>query len=167
MAEVQLNVNHPQVQIEMDDGSIIKMELYPEYAPITVDNFIELVDKGFYNGLTFHRIIPGFMIQGGCPLGTGTGNSGKTIKGEFRRNQVENPIAHERGIVSMARSMSMDSASCQFFIMHKEAPHLNGEYAAFGKVIKGIEVVDKIASVDREINDKPLYPVIMKKVSVI
>ena len=134
----------PIVTIEMENGGKIVCELYPETAPESVKNFISLINKGFYNGLTFHRIISGFMIQGGDPLGNGTGGSDERIKGEFAANGIDNPIAHERGVLSMARSSAPDSASSQFFIMHEAAPHLNGSYAAFGKVLSGIEVVDAI-----------------------
>ena len=133
------------VVIEMENGKKIKIELYPEIAPITVANFEKLVNQGFYNGLIFHRVIPGFMIQGGCPEGTGMGGPGWNIKGEFSSNGVKNDLKHTRGVISMARSMRPDSAGSQFFIMHEDAPHLDGQYAAFGKVTKGIEVVDKIA----------------------
>ncbi len=136
----------PIVTIEMESGGIIKAELYPEIAPITVDNFVSLIEKGFYNGLIFHRNIPGFVIQGGCPLGTGTGGPGYQIKGEFTSNGHENNLKHTRGVLSMARAMAPDSAGSQFFIMHADAPHLDGDYAAFGKVIEGMEVVDQIAN---------------------
>ena len=145
----------------------IEVELYPQFAPITVDNFAKLVNKGFYNGLTFHRIISGFMIQGGCPNGIGNGGPGYQIKGEFSANGVNNPIKHERGVISMARAMDPNSAGSQFFIMHRDAPHLDGQYAAFGKVIKGIEVVDKIASVSTDFRDKPLMPVIIDNIKII
>ena len=151
------------VVIEMENGKKIKLELDPSAAPITVENFEKLVRDGFYDGLTFHRVISGFMIQGGCPLGTGTGGPGHTIKGEFKSNGVDNPIRHTRGVISMARSMMPNSAGSQFFIMHKDAPHLDGQYAAFGKVVEGIEVVDEIAAVD---TDKPKTPVVMKKVTI-
>jgi len=153
------------VTIEMESGKKIEIELYPEVAPITVQNFIDLVNKGFYNGLCFHRVIYGFMIQGGCPEGTGTGGPGYGIKGEFARNGVENNLKHTRGVISMARSMLPNSAGSQFFIMHKDAPHLDGSYAAFGKVVSGIEVVDEIAECDTDYNDKPLDPQIMKTVT--
>ena len=130
--------------IEVEKFGTIEVELYQDLAPITVENFVKLVNKGFYNGLTFHRIIRGFMIQGGCPKGNGTGGPGYSIKGEFSANGVNNPIKHERGVISMARAMDPDSAGSQFFIMHQAAPHLDGQYAAFGKVIKGIEVVDNL-----------------------
>lgn len=135
-----------KIKIEMENGDIIKLELYPDIAPITVENFKSLVEKSFYNGLTFHRIIKGFMIQGGDPLGNGMGGSDKTIKGEFLANGVNNTLRHTRGVISMARSSYPDSASSQFFIMHEDAPHLDGNYAAFGKVTEGIEVVDSLAS---------------------
>ena len=144
----------------------IKCELYPEIAQNTVNNFISLVKKGFYNGLTFHRVIAGFMIQGGCPKGTGTGNPGYSIKGEFSSNGFKNDLKHERGVISMARSMFPDSAGSQFFIMHEDAPHLDGAYAAFGKVTEGIEVVDAIANVETGYGDRPLEPVVMEEVSV-
>lgn len=137
------NVN---IKIEMETGEVIKLELYPDIAPITVENFKSLVENSFYNGLTFHRIIKGFMIQGGDPLGNGMGGSDKTIKGEFLANGVNNTLRHTRGVISMARSSYPDSASSQFFIMHEDAPHLDGNYAAFGKVTEGIEVVDALAS---------------------
>ena len=149
----------------MNNGKTIKVELYPEIAPNTVNNFISLVQKGFYDGLTFHRVIYGFMIQGGCPYGTGTGGPGYQIKGEFAGNGFANNLAHEEGVLSMARSMMPDSAGSQFFIMHKAAPHLNGEYAAFGKVIEGMEVVDEIAECDTDFSDKPLDPQVMKHVT--
>lgn len=144
----------------------IELELYPEIAPITVQNFVDLVNKGFYNGLTFHRIIKGFMIQGGCPKGNGTGGPGYTIKGEFKSNGVDNPIKHERGVISMARAMNPNSAGSQFFIMHKDAPHLDGQYAAFGKVTSGIEVVDKVASVPTDSRDKPYKPVVIESITI-
>ena len=140
------DANKPIVTIEMESGGIIKAELYPDIAPITVENFISLIEKGFYNGLTFHRNIPGFVIQGGCPQGTGTGGPGYTIKGEFASNGVENNLQHTRGVLSMARAMDPDSAGSQFFIMHADAPHLDGDYAAFGKVIEGMDYVDQIAT---------------------
>jgi len=144
----------------------IELELYPEYAPITVENFVNLVNKGFYNGLTFHRVIKGFMIQGGCPKGNGTGGPGHSIKGEFSSNGVLNPIKHTRGVISMARAMNPNSAGSQFFIMHKDAPHLDGEYAAFGRVTKGIEVVDKVASVETNYMDKPLKPIVIESIVI-
>lgn len=152
------------VIIEFENGKQIKIELYPETAPETVANFEKLVNKGFYNGLTFHRVISGFMIQGGCPHGNGTGNSGEHIKGEFAANGFKNDLKHTRGVLSMARAADPNSASCQFFIMHKDAPHLDGSYAAFGKVVEGIEVVDEIADTETDYSDKPVTPVVMKKV---
>lgn len=154
------------VVIEMENCKKIKIELYPDKAPITVANFEKLVNEGFYNGLTFHRVISGFMIQGGDPLGNGTGGSKEKIKGEFASNGVPNDIRHVRGVLSMARSMNPNSASSQFFIMHKDAPHLDGQYAAFGKVVEGIEVVDEIASVDTDFRDKPVVPQVMKSVTI-
>ncbi len=152
------------VVIEMENGKKIKIELYPDAAPITVANFEKLVNEGFYDGLIFHRVISGFMIQGGDPLGTGTGGANKKIKGEFMANGVANPIRHTRGVVSMARAMDPNSASSQFFIMHQDAPHLDGQYAAFGKVVEGMDAVDEIASVAVGFNDKPRIPQVMKKV---
>lgn len=154
------------VTITMENGGQIKAELYPDKAPITVENFKKLVKQGFYDGLTFHRVIEGFMIQGGCPRGDGTGGPGYQIKGEFFRNGVANALKHTRGVLSMARAMAPDSAGSQFFIMHRDAPHLDGSYAAFGKVIEGIEVVDEIASVPTGAGDRPKKPVVMKKVTV-
>ena len=155
------------IRITMKNGKTMELELYPQYAPITVENFIKLAKEGFYNGLTFHRVISGFMIQGGCPLGTGTGGPGYEIKGEFLQNGVNNPLKHTRGVISMARSMMPDSAGSQFFIMHQDAPHLDGAYAAFGKVTKGIEVVDEIASVDTDWRDKPLEPQVIETIEYI
>ena len=152
------------ITITMANGKKIKIELYPDTAPITVENFIKLVRDGFYDGLTFHRVIPGFMIQGGCPNGTGTGGPGWHIKGEFASNGVENPLKHTRGVISMARAMDPDSAGSHFFIMHQDAPHLDGQYAAFGKVVEGMDVVDEIASVQTDFRDKPLKPQVMEKV---
>ena len=146
---------NPVITIQMKDGGVMKAELYPEIAPITVKNFVDLAAKGFYNGLIFHRVIPGFMIQGGDPQGTGMGGPGYTIKGEFSANGVRNDLKHTRGVLSMARAYDPDSAGSQFFIMHENSPHLDGQYAAFGKVIEGIEVVDKIASVKTNYNDRP------------
>ena len=154
------------VVIEMDNGRIIKIELDESAAPITTENFKNLVRSGFYDGLTFHRIISGFMIQGGDPKGNGTGGSGKNIKGEFASNGVKNPIAHKRGVISMARAMNPDSASSQFFIMHADAPHLDGEYAAFGHVTEGMDAVDEIAAVPTGFGDRPVTPVIMKRVYI-
>lgn len=157
---------NPIVRITMDSGKTIRLELYPEIAPITVENFLDLVNKGFYNGLTFHRIIPGFMIQGGDPSGNGTGGPGYSIKGEFKSNGVNNTVKHERGVISMARAFDPNSAGSQFFIMHKDAPHLDGEYAAFGKVIEGLEAVEEIASVETGFQDAPVKKVVMEKVEV-
>ena len=157
---------NPIVRITMNSGKTIRLELYPEIAPITVENFLDLVNKGFYNGLTFHRIIPGFMIQGGDPSGNGTGGPGYSIKGEFKSNGVNNTIKHERGVISMARAFDPNSAGSQFFIMHKDAPHLDGEYAAFGKVIEGLETVDEIASVETGFQDAPVKKVVMEQVEV-
>ena len=154
------------VVIEMENGKKIKIELYPDIAPISCENFEKLVKSGFYDGLTFHRVIPGFMIQGGCPKGNGTGGPGWTIKGEFSGNGVKNDLKHTRGVLSMARSMMPDSAGSQFFIMHEDAPHLDGQYAAFGKVIDGMEAVDEIAEVATDYNDKPTTPQVMKKVTI-
>ena len=158
-------MSNPIVTIEMENGKVIKAELYPEIAPNTVNNFLSLVNKGYYDGLTFHRVIYGFMIQGGCPNGTGMGGPGYSIKGEFASNGVKNTLTHTPGVLSMARSMMPNSAGSQFFIMHKAAPHLNGEYAAFGKVIEGMEVVDEIAEFDTDFADKPLDPQVMKRVT--
>ena len=157
---------NPIVTIEMEDGGTIKAELYPEIAPNTVNNFISLINKGYYDGVIFHRVIPGFMIQGGDPKGTGTGGPGYSIKGEFTRNGFKNDLKHDRGVLSMARTMMPNSAGSQFFIMHKNSPHLVGQYAAFGKVLEGMEVVDAIANTRRGPNDKPLTPQVMKKVTV-
>ena len=157
---------NPIVTIKIKDMGDIKAELYPEIAPITVENFVKLAGSGFYNGLTFHRIIPGFMIQGGDPEGTGMGGPGYSIKGEFAANGVPNSLIHTRGVLSMARSMMPDSAGSQFFIMHKKAPHLDGDYAAFGKVTEGMEIVNKIAEVDTDWNDRPVTPQVMKTVTV-
>ncbi len=147
---------NPIITITMENGGVIKAELYPDIAPNTVNNFISLVQKGFYNGLIFHRVIPGFMIQGGCPEGTGMGGPGYRIKGEFARNGVVNQLKHTAGVLSMARAMHPDSAGSQFFIMHAAAPHLDGEYAAFGKVTEGMDVVDAIAKVPTDYSDRPL-----------
>ena len=154
------------VVIEMDNGKQIEIELYPDIAPISCENFEKLVNQGFYDGLTFHRVIPGFMIQGGCPLGTGTGGPGWHIKGEFAANGVQNDLKHTRGILSMARASDPNSAGSQFFIMHEDAPHLDGNYAAFGKVVSGIEVVDEIAATPTDYNDKPTTPQRMKRVYI-
>ena len=152
--------------IEMEDGGVMKGELYPEIAPITVENFEKLANSGFYDGLIFHRDIPGFMIQGGDPKGIGIGGPGWTIKGEFNSNGVRNDIRHLRGVISMARAMDPNSAGSQFFIMVEDAPHLDGEYAAFGRVTEGIEEADKIVSVERDYSDKPYDPQVMKTVRV-
>ena len=159
-------MTNPIVTIKMENGGVIKAELYPEIAPNTVNNFISLINKGFYNGLIFHRVIPGFMIQGGCPKGTGTGGPGYEIPGEFSSNGFPNALRHDRGVLSMARTEDPDSAGSQFFIMHDAAPHLDGQYAAFGKVIEGLEVVDAIAAQKTAWGDKPIQPQIMKKVTV-
>ena len=142
-------------------------ELYPEVAPITVENFEKLASEGFYDGLTFHRVIPGFMIQGGCPIGNGTGGPGHNIKGEFRANGVANDIKHERGVLSMARAMHPDSAGSQFFIMVENAPHLDGQYAAFGKITEGMDAADKIVSVKTDRSDKPIEPQVIKTIRVV
>ena len=156
------------VEIDMESGDYMKLELYTTIAPITVSNFVELCEKNFYDGLIFHRVISGFMIQGGDPEGTGMGGSDKTIKGEFNNNGVINSLSHERGVISMARnSLSMDSASSQFFICHADSTFLDGDYAAFGRVIEGIETVDKIAAVATDGNDKPLAPQYIKTIRVI
>lgn len=154
------------IVIEMENGSRIKLEIYEDKAPITAANFLKLVKDGFYDGLIFHRVIKGFMIQGGDPTGTGTGGAAEKIKGEFSANGVANDIKHERGVISMARSRANDSASSQFFIMHKDAPHLDGSYAAFGRVVEGIETVDEIASVETDFGDRPVKDVRMKRVYV-
>lgn len=148
-------MENPVVTITMADQGEIKIELYPEIAPNTVNNFISLIQQKFYDGLTFHRVIPGFMIQGGCPQGNGMGGPDYRIKGEFSQNGVKNDLAHTRGVISMARAMSPDSAGSQFFIMHQNAPHLDGAYAAFGKVISGMDVVDRIAETETDYNDRP------------
>lgn len=157
-----------KVVIEMENGKKMTVELMPQFAPETVANFESLVKSGFYDGLIFHRVIEGFMIQGGDPEGTGMGGSGKNIKGEFKANGfADNTLKHERGVISMARSMMPNSASSQFFIMHQDAPHLDGQYAAFGKLTEGIEVVDEIASVDTNPMDRPIVPVVIKKMTLI
>jgi len=156
----------PVVTIEMDSGKTIKIELYPEVAPNTVNNFISLVNKGFYDGTPFHRVIPGFMIQGGDPDGNGTGGPGYSIAGEFTKNGFQNDLLHTRGVISMARSKSMDSAGSQFFIMVADSPHLDEEYASFGKVIEGLEVVDEIVNLPRGAQDRPTELPIMSKVTV-
>lgn len=155
------------VEICMADGAVIRVELDAAAAPITVENFEKLVRAGFYDGLTFHRVIPGFMIQGGCPEGTGMGGPGWSIKGEFASNGVDNPIRHTRGVISMARSMDPNSAGSQFFIMHADAPHLDGQYAAFGRVVSGLEVVDAIAATPTDYADRPKTPIVMKTVRMV
>ena len=158
---------NPIVTIEMEDGGIMKAELYPEIAPNTVNSFISLINKGYYDGLIFHRVIPGFMIQGGCPQGIGIGGPGYNIKGEFSHNGFQNDLKHDRGVLSMARAMHPNSAGSQFFIMVEKAPHLDGEYASFGKVIEGMEVADKIVSAPRDMRmDRPHEDQRMKKVTV-
>lgn len=154
------------VIIEMENGKQIKLELYPEIAPISCENFEKLVKQGFYDGLIFHRVISGFMIQGGCPDGTGMGGPGWHIKGEFAKNGVKNDLKHTRGVLSMARSMMPDSAGSQFFIMHKDAPHLDGSYAAFGKVVEGMDVVDEIADCEVDYSDRPINDQRMKRVYI-
>lgn len=156
----------PIVTIEMENGDVIKAELYPDIAPNTVKNFISLVSKGFYDGLIFHRVIKNFMLQGGDPNGTGMGGPGYSIKGEFTSNGFKNNLLHDPGVLSMARSMFPDSAGSQFFIMHKKSPHLDGDYAAFGKVIEGMDIVDKIAETETDYSDRPLTEQKMKKVTV-
>ena len=158
--------NNPIVTFEMKDGDKFYVELYPEVAPNTVNNFISLINKGFYNGLCFHRVFEGFMIQGGDPKGNGTGGPGYTIRGEFTKNGFKNNLKHKRGVISMARSMMPNSAGSQFFIMHADAPHLDGQYAAFGQVIDGMDVIDKIAEVNVDYNDKPLRDQVIKSVTV-
>ncbi|MFQ9933278.1 MAG: peptidylprolyl isomerase [Lachnospiraceae bacterium] len=159
-------LKNPIVTIEMENGDIIKAELYPEIAPNTVKNFISLINKGYYDGLIFHRVIKGFMIQGGCPEGTGMGGPGYDIKGEFSINGFDNPLKHTEGVLSMARSMDPDSAGSQFFIMHKAAPHLDGQYAAFGKVTEGMDTVNKIAETDTDYSDRPFDVQKMARVTV-
>jgi len=164
--EIFTMAQNPIVTIEMKTGDVIKAELYPEIAPNTVNNFISLISKGYYNGLIFHRVINGFMIQGGCPEGTGTGDPGYSIAGEFAQNGFENNLSHTPGVLSMARSMMPDSAGSQFFIMHKTSPHLDGSYAAFGKVIEGMDIVNKIATTNTDYSDRPLEDQVMKSVTV-
>ena len=159
-------MSNPIVTIEMADGGIIKAELYPDVAPQSVYNFVSLINKGFYNGLIFHRVIKGFMIQGGDPKGNGTGGPGYHIKGEFKSNLFQNKLHHGPGVLSMARAYAPNSAGSQFFIMHKDAPHLDGDYAAFGKVIEGMDVVNRIAECRTGMNDKPLEPQVMASVTV-
>lgn len=159
-------MTNPIVTFEMENGDIIKAELYPEIAPNTVNNFISLINKGYYDGLIFHRVIKGFMIQGGDPEGTGMGGPGYGIKGEFASNGFKNDLAHKAGVLSMARSMMPNSAGSQFFIMHKDSPHLDGDYAAFGKVTEGMDVVDKIAESKTDRSDRPIEEQKIKKVTV-
>ena len=154
------------VVIKMENGGVMTGELYEDIAPITVENFEKLANEGFYNGLTFHRVIPGFMIQGGCPDGTGMGGPGYTIKGEFQSNGIKNDLKHTLGVMSMARSMMPDSAGSQFFIMVDDAPHLDGQYAAFGKITDGMDVALAVAAVDRDGMDKPLTPVVIESITV-
>ena len=156
-----------KVIIEMENGDIMKGELYPDVAPITVANFEKLAADGFYDGLTFHRVIPGFMIKGGCPIGNGTGGPGHNIKGEFAANGVKNDLKHDRGVLSMARAMDPDSAGSQFFIMVEKAPHLDGQYAAFGKITEGMEAADRIVSVETDYRDKPLDPQVIRTITVV
>ena len=164
--KISIKGEKEMVVIEMENGKKIKLELYPDAAPITVANFEKLVREGFYNGLIFHRVIEGFMIQGGDPTGTGMGGADEKIKGEFAANGVMNPLKHTRGVISMARSMMKDSASSQFFIMHKDAPHLDGSYAAFGKVVEGMDTVDAIAETATDRSDRPIVPQVMKSVTL-
>lgn len=159
-------MQNPIVTIEMENGDIMKAELYPEIAPNSVNNFISLIKKGFYDGLIFHRVIKGFMLQGGCPDGNGAGGPGYSIKGEFEQNGFTNPLKHSAGVLSMARAMAPNSAGSQFFIMHQESPHLDGSYAAFGKIMEGMDIVDKIAEIRTDRGDKPMKPQTMKTVTV-
>ena len=158
---------NPIVTITMENGDVMTAELYPEIAPTSVNNFISLVKKNYYDGLIFHRVIRGFMIQGGCPEGSGMGGPGYSIKGEFAQNGFPNALKHTEGVLSMARAMDPNSAGSQFFIMHEDAPHLDGNYAAFGKVVSGLDVVDEIANVRTDWNDKPTQPVVMEKVEIV
>ena len=158
--------NNVNVTLTMADGGVIKLELYPDLAPITVENFVNLVEEGFYDGLIFHRVIAGFMIQGGCPNGTGMGGPGHTIVGEFSSNGINNPIKHERGVISMARAMDPNSAGSQFFIMHEDAPYLDGQYAAFGRVTEGMDVVDKIAGVRTDMRDRPMIDQTIESITI-
>ncbi len=159
-------MKNPEIKIVMEDEKEIKVELYPEKAPNTVNNFIDLAEKGYYDDLVFHRVINGFMIQGGCPEGTGTGNPGYSIKGEFSSNGFENDLEHKKGVISMARSSHPDSAGSQFFIMHQDSPHLDGKYAAFGRVVEGIGAVDEIADVDTDFRDRPKEEQKIEKIEV-
>ncbi|WMJ76810.1 MULTISPECIES: peptidylprolyl isomerase [unclassified Sedimentibacter] len=156
----------PVVTFEFENGDTVKAELYPEIAPNTVKNFISLINKNFYDGLTFHRVIKGFMIQGGCPTGNGTGGPGYSIKGEFTSNGFKNDLKHTEGVLSMARAMAPNSAGSQFFIMHKKSPHLDGQYAGFGKVTEGMDIVDKLANSKTDYRDKPMEDVRLKKVTI-
>ena len=158
-------MQNPVITIEMENGDVMKAELYPEVAPNTVNNFLSLVNKGFYDGLIFHRVIRGFMIQGGCPQGTGMGGPGYSIKGEFSHNGFQNDLKHTEGVLSMARTMNPNSAGSQFFIMHKTSPHLDGEYAAFGQVIEGMDVVNRIAEVRTDYSDRPMKEQKIKKIT--
>ena len=158
---------NPMVEIEMENGGIMRLELYPDIAPITVKNFLDLVNDGFYDGLIFHRVINNFMIQGGDPTGTGMGGSENTIKGEFAQNGVKNDLSHTRGVISMARSQSYDSASSQFFIVHQDSTYLDGSYAAFGKMVDGYDVLDEIATTPTDSNDKPLTDQVIKTIRVV
>lgn len=157
---------NPIVTFEMENGDIMKAELYPEVAPNTVNNFISLINKGYYDGLIFHRVIRGFMIQGGCPDGTGMGGPGYSIKGEFSSNGFANDLKHTPGVLSMARTMAPNSAGSQFFIMHQNSPHLDGDYAAFGQITEGMDIVNKIAETATDYSDRPMEPQVMKKVTV-
>ena len=159
-------MTNPVVTITMDNGDVMKAELYPEIAPNTVNNFISLINKGFYDGKIFHRVISGFMIQGGCPNGNGMGGPGYCIKGEFSQNRFKNDLKHTPGVLSMSRAMAPDSAGSQFFIMHKDSPHLDGSYAAFGKVTEGLDIVDKIAAVQTDYQDRPLKEQKIKSMTV-
>ena len=159
-------MSNPVVTITMKNGDVMKGELYPEIAPNTVNNFISLANKGFYDGLIFHRVIRGFMIQGGCPDGTGMGGPGYSIKGEFSQNGFDNKLEHEAGVLSMARSMHPDSAGSQFFVMHKKSPHLDGAYAAFGKITEGLDVIDKIANVATDYADRPMEDQVIESIKV-
>ena len=159
-------MKNPIITITMENGGVIKAELYPEIAPNTVSNFVDLINRGFYDGLIFHRVIPGFMIQGGCPEGTGSGGPGYSIKGEFKSNKFKNDLVHSEGVLSMARTSAPNSAGSQFFIMAANAPHLDGEYAAFGKVTEGLDIVQKIVSAKRDYRDKPVQDQVMEEVTV-
>ena len=166
MSDENAVTQNPIITIEISDGGVIRAELYPQIAPNTVSNFISLAEKGFYDGLIFHRVIPGFMIQGGCPLGQGDGDPGYSIRGEFSKNGVENELRHMRGVLSMARSSDPDSAGSQFFIMHEDSPHLDGSYAAFGRVTEGMDIVDAIAATPTNFSDRPTTDQRMSKVTV-